>query len=174
MLVLRSFTTFATLFQLFESMSETLASWHPIIVHFAVAFAIGSAAFDVLDFLFHRKRFEDTGFHLLLVGLPFLLFAVLTGNLAEAGIPDGTVEAAALERHMTYANIAVWLFSGVGLWRVFLQVRKQYHGGKKVVYIFVVTAAAVSVYLTALHGGNIRHGVKADSGERITFSPLHE
>ena len=59
-------------------MTDTLAGWHPFIVHFAVAFAIGSAAFDVLDFFFQRKRFEETGFNLLLVALPFLLLAVLS------------------------------------------------------------------------------------------------
>ena len=138
-------------------MLETLASWHPFVVHFAVAFSIGSAAFDILDFFFHRRKLEDTGLHLMLAALPFLLLAVLTGNLAETyavGIADAAV---ALDRHITYANIAVWGFSAVGLWRIFQHFKGQHTGLRKVIYIFVVTAAAMSVYLAAVHGGAIRH-----------------
>ncbi|PLX33177.1 MAG: hypothetical protein C0600_00930 [Ignavibacteria bacterium] len=154
-------------------MLDTLASWHPFIVHFAVAFAIGSAAFDVLDFFFHRKRLEDSGFNLMLAAIPFLLLAVLTGNLAETRIPETAHVVAALDRHMTYANIAVWVFSAVGLWRVFLQLRKQYTGGLKIFYVFVVTAAAMSVYLAALHGSSIRHGVDPAPAERLSVQPIH-
>ena len=138
-------------------MLETIASWHPFIVHFAVAFTIGSAAFDIIDFFYPRRRFEETGLLLVFAALPFLLLAVLTGNLAEThatGLEDAAI---ALENHVRYANLAVWIFSAAGLWRLFLHFKKQYHGGKKVVYIFIVTAAAMSVYLAALHGGKIRH-----------------
>ena len=140
-------------------MLETLASWHPFIVHFAVAFAIGSAFFDILDFFLGRRRFEDTGFLLMIAALPFLLLAVFTGNLAETYGQGLENAATALENHMRYANIAVWLFSATAFWRLFMHFRKQFHGGRKIAYIFIITAAAMSVYLAALHGGRIRHHV---------------
>jgi len=148
-------------------MLETLADWHPFIVHFAVAFTIGSAAFDIIDFFFPHRRFEETALMLVFAALPFLLFAVLTGNLAEPRV--GTLSAsaqAALERHMTYANIAVWVFSAVGLWRIFLHVKKQYSGGRKIAYVFIVTAVAMSVYLAALYGGSIRHDLLSVTPDR--------
>ncbi|MBN1448554.1 MAG: hypothetical protein JXA28_11535 [Bacteroidetes bacterium] len=138
-------------------MLEILASWHPFIVHFAVAFSIGSASFDIIDFFLPRKRFEETGFLLMIAALPFLLLGVLTGNLAgtyNAGLEHA---AASLENHLRYANIGVWVFTAAGLWRLFLRFKHEYKGGKKVAYIFIVTAAAMSVYLAALHGGKIRH-----------------
>ncbi len=139
-------------------MLETLASFHPFIVHFAVAFSIGSAVFDILDFFFQRKRFEDTGFLLMIAAMPFLLLAVFTGNLASTHAPGLEHAATALENHMRYANIAVWVFFGTGSWRLFLHFRKRYSGARKIAYIFIIAAAAMSVYLAALHGGGIRHG----------------
>jgi uncharacterized membrane protein len=137
-------------------MTETIASWHPFIVHFAVAFGIGSAAFDVLDFFLHRRRLEETGFALMLAALPFLLLAVLSGNLAEP-FARAVSPAAHLQNHISYANIAVWVFSAAAIWRLFLHFKHRYTGTRKVAYIFVITFAAVSVYLAALHGGRIRH-----------------
>ena len=152
-------------------MLELLASWHPFIVHFAVAFAIGSAFFDILEFFSGRSRFEETGFLLAIAALPFLLLAVFTGNLAETHITGIDTSAVALENHMRYANIAVWAFCATALWRLFMVLKKQYHGRRKILYIFIVTAAAMSVYLTALHGGRIRHHVgKTISIESLRFS----
>jgi uncharacterized membrane protein len=137
-------------------MTETIASWHPFLVHFAVAFSIGSAAFDVLDFFLPRRRLEETGLTLMLAALPFLLLAVLSGNLAEP-FARAVRPAAHLQHHMSYANIAVWVFSAAAMWRMFLHFKQRYSGKRKIAYIFVITFAAVSVYLAALHGGRIRH-----------------
>ncbi|MBR9977012.1 MAG: hypothetical protein KFH87_02905 [Bacteroidetes bacterium] len=138
-------------------MLETLASWHHFIVHFSVAFTIGSAGFDIIDFFFPRKRFEETGFLLMVTAIPFLLLAVLTGNLAASHAPGLEQAAIALEHHIRYANIAVWIFCAAGLWRVFLHFKRRYNGKNKVMYMFVIATAAASVYLAALHGGSIRH-----------------
>ncbi|MBE0645995.1 MAG: hypothetical protein IH600_18075 [Bacteroidetes bacterium] len=156
-------------------MLNTLASWHPFIVHFAVAFTIGSAAFDVLDFFLHRRRLEDTGFLLMIAAMPFLLLAVFTGNLAETHAPGLAQAATALENHMRYANIAVWVFFGAGVWRLFLHFKKEYHGMRKIIYVFVVTAAAMSVYLAGMHAGKIRHhypGQSAVSAVHIPGTPI--
>lgn len=151
-------------------MLDTLASWHPFIVHFAVAFPIGSAAFDILDFFRPRPRFEETGFLLMLTAMPFLLMAVFTGNLAESHAPGLENAAAFIENHMRYANIAVWVFFGAGIWRLFLHLKRQYSGMKKIIYVFIVTAAAMSVYLAAMHGGKIRHHLPPNSTVSITQS----
>ena len=151
-------------------MLDTLASWHPFIVHFAVAFTIGSAAFDILDFFMHRQRFEETGFLLMLTAMPFLLLAVFTGNLAESHAAGLEHMAVFIENHMRYANIAIWIFFAAGVWRLFMHLKGQYSGLKKIAYVFIVTAAAVSVYLAALHGGKIRHQPLAISHQSSVIS----
>ena len=152
-------------------MNVTIASWHPFLVHFAVALTISSVVFDVLDFFLHNKRFEETGFHLMIAAVPFLLFAVLTGNLAE-NYARSFAPAGVIETHMTYANIAIWIFSAAALWRVFQHLRGAYSGMRKILYVFIVTAAAMSVYLAALHGGKIRHRpyVPQSTGQRSSVS----
>jgi hypothetical protein len=93
----------------------------------------------------------------MLTAMPFLLLAVFTGNLAQTHAPGLEQSATFIENHMRYANIAIWVFFAAGVWRQFLHLKKQYHGLRKIIYVFVVTAAAMSVYLAALHGGKIRH-----------------
>jgi uncharacterized membrane protein len=137
-------------------MTLTLAALHPFLVHFAVAFAMASAAFDVADFFLPRKTLAQTGFILMLLALPFLLLAVLSGNLAEPFVRTRELERT-LHQHETYANLAVWTFCAAALWRVFMVLKKQYAGLRRVAYIFVITFAAVSVFLTAKKGGGIRH-----------------
>lgn len=137
-------------------MTETLASWHPFVVHFAVAFSLGSAACDILDFFLHRRRLEETGFALMMAALPFLILAVITGNLAE-GLMYSAATALHIENHVAYANIGMWVFCGTAIWRLFLHLKKLYTGRVKILYVFVITAAAASLYLAAMHGGRIRH-----------------
>jgi uncharacterized membrane protein len=137
-------------------MTETIASWHPFIVHFAVALTITSAAFDVLDFFLQKPSFERSGFHLMIAAIPFLLMAVLSGNLAEGFVRD-IAPPHVLDTHITYANIAIWVFSAAALWRIFLVLKRQYTGKKKIAYVFIVTAAAMSVFLAAQNGGKIVH-----------------
>lgn len=137
-------------------MTEILASWHPFVVHFAVALTIASVFFDVIDFLRSNTTFERTGFALMLTAVPCLLLAVLTGNLAH-GFVEGARETAILEKHQTYANIAVWVFTAAALWRVFLHFKGRFHGGRRAAYIFIVAAAAMSVFLAARKGGEVRH-----------------
>ncbi len=137
-------------------MIELIASEHPLIVHFAVALTISSVFFDVLDFLFHKKEFETTGFMLITFSIPFLLSAVLSGNLAYQFLNDPNSRVIA-DQHQTYANIGMWLFSGAFIWRVFMILKKQYAGMKKIIYLFVVAAAAISIFLAAQKGATIFH-----------------
>jgi uncharacterized membrane protein len=137
-------------------MSESIALWHPFIVHFAVALTMTSALLDIAGFLFRNDRFDGASFLLMVLAIPALLAAVLSGNLASTFIRESR-QLGILEQHETYANIAVWVFCGAGFWRVFLQIKKRYHGIRKVVYVFIVTLAAASVFLAARKGGSMRH-----------------
>jgi uncharacterized membrane protein len=137
-------------------MTDTLASIHPFVVHFAVSLTLVSAGFDVADFLLRRDTFERTAFALAVLALPALLLAALTGNLAASRVTDPAL-LAIVERHELYANIAVWTFSAAALWRIFLHLKRQFSGLRMVIYVFIITAAAMSVFLAARRGGSIRH-----------------
>jgi len=147
-------------------MIETLASWHPFLVHFAVALSLTSAAFDIADFFFRKPRFVDVGFTLMLTAIPFLLAAVLTGNLAASFITTPR-ELKLLAQHETYANITVWVFTGAGFWRVFLSFKEQYRDGRKILYVFLITLAATSAYLAAKKGGSIMHPASEETNAPV-------
>ncbi|MBL0176328.1 MAG: hypothetical protein IPP94_13865 [Ignavibacteria bacterium] len=137
-------------------MTEALALWHPFIVHFAVALTMTSALLDITGFLLRSDRFDNASFVLAVLAIPALLAAVFSGNLASTFIRESR-QLGILEQHETYANIAVWVFCGAGFWRVFLQTKKRYNGIRKIAYVFIVTLAAVSVFLAARKGGMIMH-----------------
>jgi predicted heme/steroid binding protein/uncharacterized membrane protein len=66
---------------LLEKFPMTRRHPHPIVVHFPIAFLIGSSLFILLYFLFKNPSFERTGFHLLILGAFFSPFAMATGLL---------------------------------------------------------------------------------------------
>ena len=137
-------------------MIKALASWHHFIVHFAVALSLMSIVFDLSSVLLRKPGAERFGFVLMLAAVPFLLFAVLTGNLAEPFVRSGELSPI-VDRHESYANIAVWTFLAAGFWRVFLHVKHRYAAGRKILYILIAVAAGVAVFLAAREGGKIRH-----------------
>jgi uncharacterized membrane protein len=153
-------------------MIPAIASLHPFIVHFAVALSMTSAMFDIASFFVPKRIFDQTGFVLMLLAIPFLLFAVLTGNLAANFIKEpGFVLT--LQQHQTYATIAVLIFTSAGIWRVFLRLKKRDTGLRMVIYVFLITAAAMSVFLAAKKGGSIRHHGYASFFRESSLDKMH-
>jgi uncharacterized membrane protein len=54
---------------------------HPMIVHFPIAFLMGSSLFILLDLLFQNPYFEIISFYLLILGAISSPFAIVTGLL---------------------------------------------------------------------------------------------
>jgi len=54
---------------------------HPVLVHFPIAFLIGSSLFVLLYILFQKRSFELTSFYLLVLGAVASPFAMATGLL---------------------------------------------------------------------------------------------
>lgn len=148
-------------------MNALLGENHPFIVHFAVAFALASVLFDLLGLLFRRKQLAAAAAPLAYLALPFLILAVLSGNLALQSLhrPEA---AHILDQHQTYANIGMWLFCIAALWRAFLAAKKQFGGGRKFMYLIVAAAAAVSIFFAAQRGGKVFHSA-LHSGSYLTI-----
>ncbi len=151
-------------------MTALLGENHPFIVHFAVALTLASVLFDLLALLFRRKQLESTAFSLLFLSLPFLILAVLSGNLAFQSLhrPDA---AHLLDQHQTYANIGMWLFCIAAVWRVFLSAKRQFGGGRRFIYLVIAAAAAVSIFSAAQKGGKVFHA-PPNPGVRASQSPI--
>jgi uncharacterized membrane protein len=137
-------------------MSALLASLHPFLVHFAVAFVLGGAVLDAAGLLRPHELLERTGRLLLLLAVPFVLAAVITGNLAEGFARPG-VSGPLLDAHITAANITAWTFFGAIAWRTFLTLRRSLSGMRRIAYVCVIAIVSISVFVTARDGGRLRH-----------------
>ncbi|NQU27054.1 MAG: DUF2231 domain-containing protein [Candidatus Marinimicrobia bacterium] len=56
---------------------------HPLFIHFPIALFATGYLFDLIGILFNRPKFLIAGWYNLLIGIPSLLAAVLTGFLAD-------------------------------------------------------------------------------------------
>jgi uncharacterized membrane protein len=137
-------------------MNEFLANAHPFIVHFAVALSMLTGLFELLSYAFLKDHLRATALSLAITAVPFLLLAVLTGNLAEAYLPD-PLRSPNLETHKMLANITVWTFTAVVFWYVYMRTKKTISHWLRYLYLILILAIAVVSFFAAQYGGNIRH-----------------
>jgi uncharacterized membrane protein len=137
-------------------MTVFLASLHPFLVHFAVAFVLAGCVLDAAGLLRPYELFERTGRLLLVLAAPFVLAAVITGNLAESFARPG-VSGAVLDAHITAANVTTWTFFAALSWRGFLTLRHRFTGMHRIVYLCMIAIVSISVFVTAREGGRLRH-----------------
>lgn len=138
-------------------MTEILAEGHPFVVHFAVALGMTSVLFDILSLLRRGERLEATGFSLALLALPFLVAAVLTGNLAQQSLHDPALTPF-VDDHRGWANAAMWLFSAATISRVSLMLKRRFDSWRKAVFLATALLAAMLIFVAAMKGGEIFHG----------------
>ncbi len=141
-------------------MSEYLAHAHPYVVHFAVVLPVVAAFFELASVVFKRESFSSTSLYLTILAIPFLVTAVLTGNLAGTYL-EAPLKTGIAGNHETFANITVWLVVTLSFGRVFYTVKKKFSGGLRLLYLVLALAAAFFTIYTAKLGGEIRHGEAA-------------
>ncbi len=136
-------------------MNEYLAAQHPFIVHFAVSISIIAALFDLLS-LYRREKFGPVSFALIIVSSPFLISAVLTGNLAQQFLQRPEARAI-VEQHESLATAGMWILTAASVLRIFLVVKKNFMGWKRIAYLLGIVAGAVLIFIAARKGGTIFH-----------------
>jgi len=137
-------------------MISILASWHPFVVHFAVALTFTSFLFDLAGATTRFRQFATTGFHLMITAVPFLLLAVFTGNLAE-GIHRATENGVLLDQHLTLMNAAVWGFMTVAAWRMYATLNKKFTRTSMLFYLVVLFLVCIAIFIGAMKGAALSH-----------------
>lgn len=138
-------------------MISFLAGAHPFIVHFAVSLTILSALFECASLFTGKFHVDSTALTLAVAAVPFLLLAVLTGNLAESVLP-AALKTSVVQTHKMLANITVWSFTALIFGRVYLGVTKRFTKKLHTLYVVLLLAAATVAFFTAERGGEIYHG----------------
>lgn len=146
---------------------ETLASFHPKVVHFAIALLLTYVLLEALFFVFKKDFLNKSATLILFLGVLGAVAALLTGNQAyhyaeylfdtyDVKIPLGLID-----EHEEYAKITTFWFVGILVIRFFLNVKDKFKGWLQVVVLVLALVGVYFVYETGEHGGELvyKHGV---------------
>jgi uncharacterized membrane protein len=141
---------------------EFLAEFHPKIIHFPIAFLLVYLLLEMLGAIFRKDFFSKAAHLFLLFGVLGALAAVLTGNQAEGAFEGwNKTTSAILETHSMYANITLWYFTVLLVFRTFIVLRKKFSNLFKYIFCVLALVGSYFVYQTGEYGGKMvfHHGV---------------
>lgn len=135
---------------------EFLASVHPKVVHFPIAFLMLYPIMELL-FLFTTKDFFLKAALLFLsIGVIGSLLAVLSGNQAYQSIINWSNEGKEIfYAHQNYANLTVWYFAALLIIRYFLFIKKRLIRKLNIIIIVLALIGGYFVYQAGAYGGKL-------------------
>ncbi|MEP0860760.1 MAG: hypothetical protein HRF52_04920 [Ignavibacterium sp.] len=137
---------------------EFLAELHHKIIHFPIALLFIYPYIEAVSIFYKKEFFSFTSLVILILGIAASLAAVLTGNQALNSIDKMNPDLYELaDKHYTYANIVVWLFSVILFSRIYLQIKKRYEGMWKIILLLIAFAGCYLIYQTGEYGGKTAH-----------------
>jgi len=147
---------------------EFLASIHPKVVHFPIAFLMFYPVVELLFLITRKDFFTKTAMLFLAIGVIGSFFAVLSGNQAFEFVKNWNNESKEIfGSHQTFANLTVWYFSALLVVRYFLFVKKKLN--RTIISVIFVLALIGSyiVYQTGNYGGKLADQVKISSASSV-------
>lgn len=135
---------------------EWLAGLHPKVIHFPIALLITFILFELAGSILKKEFYSKVAFQLLVLGVVGLLFAVLTGNQAFAANNLWSNSSKELfSKHETFANITVWYFATLLLFRVYLVIKKKFAGRIRLLILVFALMGGYLIFQTAEYGGDL-------------------
>lgn len=148
---------------------EFLAELHPKVVHFPIALLLTYVALELIGIVFKKEFYQKAAHLLLFLGVIGALFAVLTGNQAHSAYKYWSESSSELfNEHQTFANLTVWYFTGILLFRTYLVVKKKFSSFYKYIILAFALFGCYLIYQTAEDGGDLikKFGV----GTKLNFN----
>ena len=136
---------------------ENLADYHPIAVHFPIAFIFIYILSEIIYLFLPKSQLQQLSFFLLIVGIIGGVVSVITGNLEFQILQDNPLinqnELQLIENHSDLATVTMWYYFGILFFKTFIMVKKK--KGSTIHYLFVifVIAGGYLLYKTANIGG---------------------
>ena len=146
---------------------EFLAGLHPKVVHFPIALLLTYALCEMIGVIFKKDFFSKTAHLLLLLGVIGALFAVLTGNQAFSEFHNWTIPGKELfDHHQTFANLSVWYFSILLVFKTYIVFKKKSSGSLKYLLLLFALLGCYLIYQTAEYGGDLvkKFGIGTEVG----------
>ncbi len=123
---------------------------HPPVVHFAIALTIMGIIFDIAGFILKKESLKNAGFWTFIVGVLAVWGAAITGHGAEEVVEhliEGTAAEELLETHEEIGEFLPWIFTILGLLRVYLFFKE-----KGSLFILYLIAGIVAVGIIGYQG----------------------
>src|SRR5512147_1363968 len=99
---------------------EHLQNIHPLVVHFPIAFLLGSALLYFLAWIFRRDALASAAFAMLILGAISAAAAAGTGLYADEGVMvSRSVREHLLVRHKNLMLVATGISWGLTAWAAF-------------------------------------------------------
>ena len=134
-------------------LSQYLATWHPLFVHFPIALLFTAVGLDVFGYVRKDEKALWAGNAVLILGTVGVLFTFITGNFAEIWAARSMIPQDPLKQHESFATIASWSFIALVAIRSFLQTNPN----PKVfrAYLICSFGALFALYKTGSQGGKL-------------------
>lgn len=122
-----------------------MLNWHPLFVHFPIAFWLGALLFEALAVVRSSDEWHRTAVRLLYLGTLSALAAAGTGLLAEESVPETDQAHEVMELHMTLMLITT--SAAVGLCMLAFFRRNNVTAGLRKLLLlgFIVLAGLLTV-----------------------------
>lgn|SRR5574338_289671 len=135
---------------------EFLASIHPKVVHFPIAFLMLYPVMETFYFFTSKDFYLKTALLFLIIGVIGSVLAVFTGNQAYQSIVDWSKEGKEIfSAHQTYANLTVWYFAFILVARYFMIIKKKFSKKFAIIFIVLSLIGGYFVYQTGLYGAEL-------------------
>jgi len=134
---------------------DFLASLHPKVVHFPIAILSTYILFEILAVITKNESYSKAAHILLFLGILGALAAVLSGNQAEELLNGKAVPPELIEEHETFANITIWFYFILLVFRTYLVIKKKLTYKMQIAVVVLALAGIVLIYETGEHGGEL-------------------
>lgn len=146
---------------------ETIASFHPKVVHFAIALLLTYVLFELLYLIFKKDFLNKSATLILFLGVVGALASLLTGNQAYHYAEylfdnyDVKIPLGAIDHHEDYATWTLYWFLGILIIRFFSNIRDKFRGWLQIAVFVLSLVGVFLVYETGEKGGELvyKYGV---------------
>jgi uncharacterized membrane protein len=144
-----------------------MLNWHPVFVHFPIAFWLGALLFEALSLARGNDEWHRTALRLLWLGTLAGLLAVYTGLEAEMAVPEAGDAWAVAQTHKRLMLLATSAAVGLSLWAAI--AREKLAGKLRWAFFFGLVVLAVLLTLGADRGAQLvyHYGTAVDWSKAV-------
>jgi len=129
-----------------------LDNFHPLIVHFPIAFLSGFFFVNLIAAIWKNQAYQQCATYLLYLGTFSALLAVIAGFMAERSVAHGENVHAIMEKHELFGLITLGLASFLSGWR-FLKQKTHSQNNAQPLFLLLSALLCLSLSLGADLGG---------------------